>query len=144
MSNITLADAATITEGARAAGREHAFQPLCVVVLDAGGHVVMAQRENGSGIIRFELALGKAYGALGFGIGSRTLAARAVKVPGFMNAAIMAADGRVVPAPGGVLIRDSNGATIGAVGISGDTGENDEICALAGVAAAGLVADPGA
>lgn len=144
MTALTLADAATIVDGALAAGHANGFKPLTVLVLDAGGHVVAAKREDGSGIVRFELAMGKAYGALGFGIGSRALAGRAQKVPSFMMAAAMASGGRVVPAPGGVLIRDGAGAVIGAVGISGDTGENDEKCALAGIESAGLVGDPGA
>lgn len=144
MTTITLTDATTILDGALAAGRHHSFNPLTVLILDPGGHVVAAKREDGSGIVRFELAMGKAYGALGFGIGSRALAGRAQKVPNFMMAAAMASGGRVVPAPGGVLIKDGDGAVIGAVGISGDTGENDEKCALAGIQAAGFVGDPGA
>ncbi|MBI1218181.1 MAG: heme-binding protein [Rhodobacteraceae bacterium] len=144
MSSLTLDQAATIVDGALAAGRENRFQPLTVVVLDPGGHVIAAKREDGSGILRYDLALGKAYGSLGFGLGSRTLTARAAKVPGFMMAASVAAEGRLVPAPGGVLIRDTEGRLLGAVGISGDTGDNDEICALVGIVGTGLVADPGA
>ena len=144
MPTITLDQASAVVDAALAAGREWGFEPLTVVVLDNGGHVVAAKREDGSGILRYELALGKAYGALGFGLGSRTLAGRAAKVPGFMMAASMAAQGRVVPAPGGVLIKTADGELLGAVGMSGDTGENDEKCALSGIAAAGLSADPGA
>lgn len=102
-----------------------------------------AKREDDSGILRFELANGKAYGALGFGLGSRELAKRAQKVLGFMSAAFDASGGRCVPAPGGVLIKNSEGKIIGAVGISGDTGDNDEVCAIAGIEAAGLTADGG-
>jgi uncharacterized protein GlcG (DUF336 family) len=144
MSTITLAQANIIIESARAKGREHSFEPLTVVVLDAGGHIVAVQREDGSGIVRFELAFGKAYGALGFGLGSRTLAGRAAKVPSFMAAASVAAEGRLIPAPGGVLVRDASGSIIGAVGMSGDTGDNDEISAIAGIETAGLRPDPGA
>lgn len=143
MSNISLEKAAVIVDAALAKGREQKFEPLSVFVLDAGGHLVAAKREDRSGIIRCELAIGKAYGALGFGLGTRTLAGRAVKAPGFMAAASDASGGRVVPAPGGVLIRNDQGDIIGAVGISGDTGDNDEVCAIAGIQAAGLTADPG-
>jgi uncharacterized protein GlcG (DUF336 family) len=144
MTNVALKDAAAIVDAALAKGREMSLEPLSVFVLDTGGHLVAAKREDNSGIIRCELAIGKAYGALGFGLGSRTLAARAAKVPGFMSAASDASGGRVVPAPGGVLIRNSDGAVIGAVGISGDTGDNDEVCAVAGIESVGLTADPGA
>jgi len=144
MTDITLADANLIVDAALAKGRKESFSPLTVLVLRSGGQIVVAKSEDGSGIIRHELAMGKAFGALGFGLGTRTLAARAVKVPSFMAAAMAASEGRVVPAPGGVLIRDAAGKIIGAVGISGDTGDNDEKCAIAGIEAAGLVADPGA
>ena len=114
-----------------------------VVVLDAGGHVVAAKREDGSGIIRFEVAVGKAYGALGMGWGSRTMMERAAQNPSFLTAIVAASGGRLVPNPGGVLIRDANNAVLGAVGISGDNADNDEISAVAGIEAAGLKADPG-
>ncbi len=115
-----------------------------MVVLDAGGHLVAAKREDDSGILRYEIAFGKAYGALGFGFGSRTLAGRAAKVPMFFTAVSAAAEGRIVPVPGGVLVRNAAGRVVGAVGISGDTGDNDEAAALHGIEAAGLTADPGA
>ncbi len=125
-------------------GRERQFAPLTVVVLDAGGHVVVAKREDGSGIVRIEIATGKAWGALGMGLGTRNLAGRAAKMPTFFAALAAASQGRMVPVPGGVLIRDAAGAVIGAVGISGDTSDNDELCCVAGIEAAGLAADPGA
>ena len=143
MTNISLKDASVIVDTALATRRENSFDPLTVIILDAGGHIVAAKREDGSGNLRYELANGKAYGALGFGLGSRDLAKRAQKVPGFMSAASDASGGRCVPAPGGVLIKNSQGLIIGAVGISGDTGDNDEICASAGIEAAGLIADGG-
>ncbi|WIY26564.1 GlcG/HbpS family heme-binding protein [Parasedimentitalea psychrophila] len=143
MTTISLKDASVIVDTALATGRENSYDPLTVIILDAGGHIVAAKREDGSGILRYELANGKAYGALGFGLGSRDLAKRAQKVPGFMSAASDASGGRCVPAPGGVLIKNSNGQIIGAVGISGDTGDNDEICAMAGIEAAGLRGDGG-
>ena len=117
--------------------------PQTVVVLDGGGHVVAAKREDGSGIIRFEVAVGKAYGALGMGWGSRTMMERAAQNPNFLTAIVTASGGRLVPNPGGVLIRDAGNQIIGAIGISGDTGDNDEIIAVAGIEAAGLKADPG-
>ncbi|MDF1609055.1 heme-binding protein [Hoeflea sp. YIM 152468] len=143
MASISLKDASIVVDAVIAKGRENSFEPLTVAVLDAGGHLVAVKREDGSGILRVELATGKAYGALGFGLGSRELAKRSQKVPGFMSAASDASGGRCVPAPGGVLIKNSAGHIIGAVGISGDTGENDEVCAIAGIEAAGLTPDGG-
>jgi uncharacterized protein GlcG (DUF336 family) len=144
MSNVTLAQANTIVATALATGREKSFEPLTVVVLDAGGNVVAAQREDKSGILRYDIAVAKAFGSLGFGFGSRTLATRAAKVPMFFTAVSAVSDGRVVPVPGGVLIRNADNEIIGAVGISGDTGDNDEIAAVQGIETAGLKADPGA
>ena len=142
--SVTLAQANTITTAALKKAREAKFAPLTVVVLDAGGHVVACQREDNSGIVRFDLAYGKAWGSLGMGFGTRELAERAGKAPAFVTALTAASKGRAVPSPGGVLIRDASGVLLGAVGISGDTGDNDEICALAGIEAAGLKAQPGA
>ena len=144
MSALTLAQAETIAAAALAKGREKGFAPLTVVVLDAGGHITLAKREDGSGILRIEIARGKAWGALGMGLGSRNLAGRAVKMPAFFAALAAASDGRMVPVPGGVLIRDAGGQLLGAVGISGDNSDNDEAAAIAGIEAAGLKADPGA
>jgi uncharacterized protein GlcG (DUF336 family) len=141
--SVTLAQAATIVEITLNKARELKQMPQTVVVLDAGGHVVCAKREDGSGIIRYEVAVGKAYGALGMGWGSRTTGERTAQNPNFLTSLVGASGGRVVPNPGGVLIRDAGGAIIGAVGISGDTGDNDEIVAVAGIEAAGLKADPG-
>jgi uncharacterized protein GlcG (DUF336 family) len=144
MPALTLAAAATIVTEALRQGRADALAPLTVAVLDAGGHLVAFQREDRSGILRGDIAMGKAWGALGMGFGSRALAARAAKVPAFFNALAAVSEGRLVPVPGGVLIRDGAGEVIGAVGISGDTADADERCAVAGIAAAGHVADPGA
>ena len=141
--SITLAQASTIVDAALAKARALKQMPQTVVVLDAGGHVVAAKREDASGIIRFEIAVGKAYGALGMGWGSRTMMERAAQNPNFLAAIVAASGGRLVPNPGGVLIRGAGGAIVGAVGISGDNADNDEICAVAGIAAAGLSADPG-
>ena len=144
MRALTLAQADTIASFALETGRSHKMAPLTVVVLDAGGHMVVVKREDCSGIARVEIARGKAWGALGMGFGSRNLASRAAKMPGFFTALAAATDGRVVPVPGGVLIRDRDNTILGAVGISGDVSDNDEICALAGIKQAGLVGDPGA
>lgn len=142
--SVTLAQASTIVDATLKKARELKQMPQTVVVLDAGGHVVCAKREDGSGIIRFEVAVGKAYGALGMGWGTRTMMERAAQNPNFLTAIVAASGGRMVPNPGGVLIRDSSSNGImGAVGISGDTGDNDEIIAVAGIEAAGLKADPG-
>lgn len=142
MSILTLAKAEILADAALAEGRRLGLAPLTIVVLDAGGHVVSAKREDGSGILRFEIAYGKAWGALGMGFGTRELTQRAATSPAFIAAISAASGGRIVPSPGGVLVR-ANGTTIGAVGISGDTGPQDEACALVGIAAAGFEASTG-
>src|SRR5476649_1135499 len=139
----TLAQASTIVDIALKKARELKQMSQTVVVLDSGGHVAAAKREDGSGIIRFEIAVGKAYGALGMGWGSRTMMERAAQNPNFLTSVVAASGGRMVPNPGGILIRDASNAIIGAVGISGDTGDNDEIIGVTGIEAAGLKADPG-
>jgi uncharacterized protein GlcG (DUF336 family) len=141
--SVTLVQASTIVDVALKKARELKQMPQTLVVLDTGGHVVCAKREDGSGIIRFEIAVGKAYGALGMGWGSRTMMERAAQNPNFLTAIAAASGGRLVPNPGGVLIRDAGNQIIGALGISGDTADNDEIIAVAGIEAAGLKADPG-
>jgi uncharacterized protein GlcG (DUF336 family) len=145
--SLTLTQATTIVEAALRKGRETGCAPLAVAVLDAGGHLKAFAREDGAGIVRPQIAVGKAWGALGMGFGSRTLARRVAEQPqqqAFFAALNAMSDGRVVPAAGGVLVRDAGGAVVGAVGISGDVSDKDEACALAGIAAAALVADPGA
>ena len=139
---MTLALAGTIIDTALKTGRERNFMPLSVAVLDAGGHLVAFKREDGSGILRFDIAFGKAWGALGMGFGSRELFNRTQANPTFMAALSTVSGGRLVPVPSGVLAL-SEGEVIGAVGISGDNSDNDETCALAGIAAAGLEAKPG-
>lgn len=141
--HLTLDVADQIVAAALATGRERGFMPLSVAVLDAGGHLVAFKREDGSGILRFDIAFGKAWGALGMGFGSRELFNRTQANPTFMAALSTVSGGRLVPVPSGVLIL-SEGRVIGAVGISGDNSDNDEICALAGIAAVGLEAKPGA
>ncbi len=140
---LTLAQASTIVDAALKKGREAKFAPLTVAVLDAGGHLTAFKREDRSGILRFDIAFGKAWGALGMGFGSRTIFERANTQGMFYTALTAASGGRLVTNPGGILIRDDAGEVIGAVGISGDTSDNDEIAGIAGIEAAGLKADPG-
>jgi uncharacterized protein GlcG (DUF336 family) len=141
-TTLSLDKATTIIAVARRLGRKAALLPLTIVVLDAGGRIVAAESEDGSGILRFDIALGKAWGALGMGISSRQIRDRLSKRPTFQNALSAASDGRFVPVPGGVLIEDDAGDTIGAVGISGDTSEKDEYCAVGGIHAADLKSNP--
>lgn len=140
---ISLDTARTIIAAARAHGAANGFKPLTVVVLDAGGHVLAAEREDGSSNKRYEIAFGKAHGALSLGMGSRALMDRAEQQPYFIAAATSAIGGSLVPVPGGVLVRDGDGV-IGVVGISGDTSDNDEAAAIAAIESAGLKAQPGA
>jgi uncharacterized protein GlcG (DUF336 family) len=143
MSRLTLDQASTIVDSALKKGRETQCAPLTVAVLDAGGHLVAFKREDRSGIMRFDIAFGKAWGALGMGFGSRTLFDRSSKQPIFFTVLASVAQGRLVPVPGGVLIKDAEGEIAGAVGISGDTSDKDEVCAVGGIEAAGLKADAG-
>lgn len=147
MARLTLAQASTMVDAALATARDMALAPMTVVVLDPGGHLVAGKREDGSGILRMEIASGKAWGALGIGAGSRVLADRVASGAAgaaFVNAAAAASGGRLVPVAGGVLVRDGSGEVVGAVGVSGDLSDKDEACAVAGIAAAGLAADTGA
>src|SRR5438874_6835191 len=121
---LSLAQASTIVDVALKTGREAKYQPLTVAVLDAGGHLVAFKREDKSGILRFNIAFGKAWGALGMGFGSRTLAGRAARQQQFFTTLAAVSEGRLIPVPGGVLIRDAAGDILGAVGISGDSSDN--------------------
>ncbi len=143
MATLKLAQANAIIDAAFAEARKRNLARLGIAVCDAGGHVIAFKREDGATFLRFDLAYGKAWGALGMGFGTRELAERAAKQPAFINALAAVSEGRAVPSPGGVLIAAADGEVLGAVGISGDTGDNDEICALAGIQAAGLKAIPG-
>ena len=142
MSSITLAQAQTIITAGLQAARDKKFQPLAIVVLDARGVLKAYAAEDGTSLRRAEIATGKAHGALAFGVGSRTLGKRAEERPHFIAAATHAVGGSLVPVPGGVLVRGADKSIIAAVGVSGDTSDNDEAAALAGIAAAGLTADP--
>lgn len=139
---LKLTDASIIIDTALAEGRARSLAPLAVAVLDAGGHLVAYKREDGAGIVRFDIAYGKAWGSLGMGFGTRELTERAAKNPAFITVLASVSAGRMVPSPGGVLILDTQGIAVGAVGISGDIGDNDEICAIAGIEKAGFRAAP--
>ena len=135
---ITLDHARTVVREALARGRAMSLKPLTVVVLDAGGHVVAAEREDGASPGRFAIAEAKAHGAVMLGLGGRAQMERAEAQAYFMAAVNGVFGGRVLPVPGGVLVRGEGGAVVGAVGVTGDTSENDAAAASAGVEAAGL------
>ncbi|KQT87521.1 heme-binding protein [Aurantimonas sp. Leaf443] len=142
--SITLETARTILAAALKAAGEHGFKPLTVVVLDAGAVPVALERQDGASRLRPDIAIGKANGALALGMGSRAIFKRATEQPYFIQSMNALCNGSLVPVPGGVLVRESAGGRIlGAVGITGDTSDNDEIAAIAGIEAAGLVADAG-
>ena len=137
MTNLTLATANTIIDAALAKGRELGLKPLCVAVLDRGGHLIALQREDGASNLRPQIAMAKASGALGLGVSSRAIGEMAVERPTFVASLASLTGSEIIPAAGGLLIHGENGL-IGAVGITGDTSDNDEACAAAGIAAAGL------
>lgn len=143
MTILNLEKALDITIAALKKGRELSAAPLTIAVLDPAGQLISLQREDGSSLLRPEIATAKAWGAVALGKPSRALAADAEQRPAFIGAVNTLAQGRLVPVPGGVLIRDGEARIIGAVGISGDTSDIDELCAVAGVEAAGLQADNG-
>jgi uncharacterized protein GlcG (DUF336 family) len=143
LNTILLASADLIADKALQKARELKFAPMTVIVLDAGGQTKVLKREDNASLLRPEIAMGKAWGVLGMGFGGRELARRAEQMPIFFTALNAMSGGRMVPLAGGVLIRNREGQVIGSVGISGDTSDNDEICAVHGVEAAGLVADTG-
>ena len=140
---LKLDQAARVVDGALAECRSRGFQPMCVTVLDNGGHPLALKRDERASISRPEIATAKAAGCLGMGFGGRELAKRAAALPSFFAALNEIFPKGIIPLPGGVLIRDEAGALLGAVGVSGDTSDNDDR-ALAGIQAAGLVPDPGA
>ena len=141
MTELTLAVADQIASACLAKGREIGCAPLTVAVLDTGGHVIVSKRGDGSGIIRNEIAYAKAWGALGMGLPSRALADRAAKAPQFYTSLAAVSGGRMIPVPGGVLIKSPEGKLLGAIGVSGDTSDRDEECAVAAVEASSLKAD---
>ncbi len=144
MNVLNLQTATAISTRALAVGREISAAPLTVAVLDAGGHLISLQREDGASLLRPQIAIGKAWGAMALGKDSRLIAADAQQRPAFIGALNNLADGKLVPAPGGVLIRNEQGEVIGAVGITGDTSDIDEQCALSALESLGLKAGAGA
>ncbi|MEM8555916.1 MAG: heme-binding protein [Pseudomonadota bacterium] len=141
-TSLSLTTANVIILEALRLGRDAKLLPLTVVVLDAGGKLVAMQSEDGSGLVRFEIAFGKAYGALGMGISSRLIRDRLKERPAFQNAIAAASGGQFIPVPGGVLVEDNEGITLGAVGVSGDTSDKDEYCAIEAIKAAGHIPEP--
>ncbi|MEW5963691.1 MAG: heme-binding protein [Pseudomonadota bacterium] len=139
-----LETARTIVEAAQRLARAENMKPLAIAVLDARGALKALIAEDGTSLHRADVAIGKAYGGIALGQGSRRIMERALKDPHFIAAVSHVVGGKLVPVPGGVLIRDAAGELVGAVGISGDTSENDERAACAGIAAAGLLAETGA
>ncbi|KDM92252.1 GlcG/HbpS family heme-binding protein [Photobacterium galatheae] len=139
--SLTLEDALVITKGAFSTALTKGAAPLTVAVLDSGGKLISLQRQDGSSMLRPEIAIAKAWGALALGCSSRKLALDAQQRPAFMSAVNVLAEGNLLPVPGGVLIRGSDKCLLGAVGISGDLSELDEFCAIAGIKAANLIPD---
>lgn len=144
LHSIDLETATRIVDAAIAKGREMEFLPLTVVVLDDSGTIKAMKRDDGASLMRPDIAIGKAWGCLGFGVGNRVLHGRSETTPVFINSLIEMSGGRIAPMPGGALIKNSEGRIIGAVGVTGDTADNDEICAIAGVEAVNLICDTGA
>ena len=138
---LTTRKARTIIKAAIAMGAEAGMKPLSVVVVDAGGHPIAFERAEGGSPGRFEIARGKAYGCIMLGMGGKAIQARAEAQAYFMQSMNGAFDGKFVPVQGGVLVRDAKGAVIGAVGVTGDTSENDARAAIAGIEAAKLTAE---
>ena len=141
-TSMPLKTAETIADEALKAGTEAKLLPLTVAVLDVGGHLVVLKRQDGSGNLRADVAIGKAWGALGMGISSRTIRDRLKERPAFQSALAAASDGRFIPVPGGVLALSDKGEVVGAVGISGDASDKDEYAAISGVHKAGLKSHP--
>lgn len=143
MTGLSLIQASELVDAALARARELGLRPLTITVLDPGGHPQVVKREDGAGILRPQIAHAKAWGCLGTGSGGAAGARHATRDPAFFSALAAISDGRVASSPGGVLVRDKDGELLGAVGVSGDRPENDEIVAVFGVESAGLTPDVG-
>ena len=141
MPNISLRKAKSVIRNALSKGNDLGLKPLSVVVLDGGGHVIAFEREDGAAPGRFAIAHGKAYGSVMLGMAGTAQMARADQQAYFMDAVNGVFGGNVIPVPGGVLVRDKKGGVIGAVGVTGDSSDNDLIAALAGIEAAGLLGE---
>lgn len=138
MTRLTLTQANAMIDAALAEGAKLGLKPLTVTIHDAGGHLIALQRQDGASNLRAKLAAGKAAGALALGVSSRTIGNMAVERPHFIASVDTMGEGGMVPAAGGVIVADEAGAVLGAIGVTGDTSDNDEIAALAGIAAVGL------
>ncbi|WP_107851806.1 GlcG/HbpS family heme-binding protein [Oceanimonas marisflavi] len=141
MNTVSLEQALAITQGALQRGKEMSAAPLTVAVLDSAGVLVSLQRQDTASLMRPDIAIAKAWGSIALGRSSRGLAEMAAARPGFMQSLNTLGEGKILPAPGGVLIRDENNLIIGAVGITGDLSDVDEACAVAGIEKVGLKAD---
>jgi uncharacterized protein GlcG (DUF336 family) len=141
MTKITLNQADAIIAGVLAKAAEEGLKPMAVVVLDDGGHTVAYKRQDGSPMMRYETVVGKAYGSLGMGMNSRKLEALHERLPHFGESLMAMSQGKFVPVAGGMLIKNADGELLGAAGVSGDAADNDELTCIAGVEAAGLVAE---
>ena len=141
-SSLALDVATAITDAALRLRRDHQLLPLAVMVLDAGGNVVSFRREDGCGVLRHDIALGKAWAALGMGMATRQIRDRLSNRPSFQAALAAASQGRFIPTPGGVLVLDAKGMAVGAVGSSGDASDKDEFCAIEAIRSAGLTPEP--
>ena len=141
MTRITLDQADAIIEGVMAKAASKGLKPMAVVVLDDGGHTVAYKRQDGSPMMRYETVVGKAYGSLGMGINSRKLEGLYERLPHFGESLMAMSQGKFVPVPGGMLIKNADGFLLGAAGVSGDTVDNDEMACIAGIESAGLIAE---
>ncbi|WP_193174800.1 GlcG/HbpS family heme-binding protein [Oricola nitratireducens] len=141
MNSLPLKDANVIVEAALAYAKDQNLSPLCIAVLDPGGHTLSLQRADGASMLRPAIATGKAYAALALGIDSRQVASMAIERPNLLAGLSGVSGGRIVPLPGGILI-SSGGTLLGAVGVTGDTSDNDEACAIHAVKAAGFKVGP--
>lgn len=139
---LPLALADRIIDATFEAASTHDLIPLTVVVLDVGGNLIALKRQDGSGVVRTDIAIAKAYAALGMGMSSRIIRDRFIDRVGFQAGLAAASDGRFIAAPGGVLVLDDDSEAIGAVGVSGDASDKDEYCAIEGIRAAGLTSEP--
>jgi len=141
-TSLSLAQAAAILDECLVARQQEGLLPLAVAVLDAGGQLVAFKREDGCGVMRYDIAFGKAWAALGMGMSTRLIRDRLANRPAFQSALASASDGRFIPVPGGVLILNEHKAVIGAVGVSGDASDRDEYCAIHAIQTAGLGCEP--
>jgi len=143
-TSFSLAQAAAILDECLAVRQKERLLPLAVAVLDAGGQLVAFKREDGCGVMRYDIAFGKAWAALGMGMSTRLIRDRLANRPAFQSALASASDGRFIPVPGGVLILNEQKTVVGAVGISGDASDRDEFCAIHAIQLAGFGCEPAA